>query len=253
MDYNLGYHVGKQSSYYKTVKDYNTPIQIFTGSTKSWKKAAMNEKIEKDIVKTKEFVVNNKVQLFIHSIYLINLGRIGEEFEKARESLVYDLIIGNKLGSKGVVVHVAKALKIGELKAVDNMFKNILSILEHINESCPLLIETPAGQGTEVLCNVENFIVFYNQFTKRQKQKVKICIDTCHVFASGYDPLDYIEKWNDKCPGSIVLVHFNDSKCECGSKKDRHAPEGEGFIGFEKLNKVKDLCVCLSIPMIREY
>ena len=141
----------------------------------------------------------------------------------------------------------------GKELAIDNMFKNILQLLPHIDKTCPLLIETPAGQGTEVLTKIEEFSEFYSRFTKEQKEKVKICIDTCHVFACGYDPAEYLEKWNELQPDSIVLVHFNDSKCECGSKKDRHAPAGEGFIGLEKLNYIIEWCATLNIPMVREY
>ena len=260
----LGFHVGKDVSYFKTITELEIdmnkldsnfkisefPIQIFTGSTKSWKRSKMDLK---DLEKTKKYVESKNIEIFIHSIYLINLARIGTEFEKAKNCLLYDLKIGPKFGCKGVVVHVAKALKIGEEKALDNMFKNILELLPEIDESCPLLIETPAGQGTEVLVKLEDFSNFYNRFDEKQKQKVKICIDTCHVFASGYDPLDYLEKWNELQPDSIVLVHYNDSKCKCGSKKDRHAPAGEGYIGLEKLNSITEWCDKLDIPMIREY
>jgi deoxyribonuclease IV len=264
----LGSHIGKFSSYYKTIIDFETnmtylnpdfdiqlfPIQIFTGSTKMWKRANIeNEAAIKDLDKTKKYVESKDILIFIHSIYLINLARIGSEFEKAKNCLTYDLKLGPKIGCKGVVVHVAKALKMGTELALNNMFKNILNLLPDIDPSCPLLIETPAGQGTEVLTDINDFSTFYDRFDSEQKLKVKICIDTCHVFASGYDPAEYLEKWNELQPDSIVLVHYNDSKCECGSKKDRHAPAGEGHIGLEKLDYITKWCATLNIPMVREY
>jgi len=259
MEAKLGFHVGKSPTYTKTIQDVldsikdnvkNFPIQIFTGSTKTWKRANVNEK---DIHKAKELIIKNNMSVFIHSIYLINLSRFGEEFEKAKECLEYDLKIGPMLGAKGVVVHVGKALKMGTEKAVDNMFKNILNMLDSIDESCPLLIETPAGQGTEVLSDIDSFISFYNKFSDFQKTKLKICIDTCHIFACGYQPDKYLEKWNEECPGSIVLVHYNDSKCACGSRKDRHAPIGEGLINIETLDYIVKWCTVLDIPMVREF
>ena len=114
-------------------------------------------------------------------------------------------------------------------------------------------IRNPAGQGTEVLTDIDDFSDFYNKFNESQKNKVKICIDTCHVFACGYDPLEYLKKWNELQPDSIVLVHYNDSKCECGSKKDRHAPAGEGYIGLEKLNSITEWCSNLDIPSLKIY
>ena len=133
MEPKLGYHVSKEKTYTKTFQNVindseriesvkNFPIQIFTGSTKMWKRGVQNEK---DLKIAKKLVNDNNMNVFIHSIYLINLSRIGEEFEKAKECLKYDLDIGPKMGAKGVVVHVGKALKMGNTKAVDNMFKNM--------------------------------------------------------------------------------------------------------------------------------
>ena len=105
----LGFHVGKSSSYFSTITELETtmikldsdfeisnfPIQIFTGSTKSWRRAAMNLK---DLDKTKKYIESKNIEIFIHSIYLINLARIGSEFEKAKNCLLYDLKLGLKLG-----------------------------------------------------------------------------------------------------------------------------------------------------------
>ena len=255
----LGWHISKQGKYLNSLKIFNEiingkwincPVQIFTGSTKMWRRAVIDEK---DIELSNQYIKENSINLFIHSIYLINLCRIGSEFNKAYDALLYDLKLGEKIGALGVVVHVGKCLKMGKETGTNNMIKNILSILNEIDGSCPLLLETPAGEGTELLVTFEEFDEFYNKFHDIHKKKFKICIDTCHVFASGYDPEDYLIRWNNKNPGSISLVHFNDSKCECGSKKDRHAAFGKGYIGAEKLNRIENWCANLDIPMVREW
>jgi deoxyribonuclease-4 len=132
------------------------------------------------------------------------------------------------------------------------MYNNIQKMLPFIDSSCPLLLETPSGQGTETLAKYEEFENFYNRFTSEEKEKIKICIDTCHVFASGYDPLDYIINWINNNQNTLVLVHFNDSKCDLGSRKDRHALPGEGFIGLEKMNDISKYCLEQSIPCVLE-
>lgn len=254
----IGTHIKKDKTFYKSLSNFystganfNTPCQIFTGSTKMWKRPALNEE---DNNRTMEYIEKNDISLFIHSLYLINLGRNSEECQKGLEALVYDLELGTKLGAKGVVVHCGKSLKMEKSKAIDNMYNNIISVLEHVNVTCPLLIETSSQQGSELLNTYEEFSDFYNRFTKEQKEKVKICIDTCHVWSTfnGYYPSIYTENWLKDNPGSLVLVHYNDSKYEKGSNKDRHALVGKGTIGVEEMNKVYKICSDNNIPMVTE-
>jgi len=256
--FNIGQHIKKEKTFELTLRNcYNIvnsdfPCQIFTGSTKSWKRKEFNKK---DIKNTLTYVKEKKINVFIHSIYLINFGRPSEECINAIECLAYDLELGKEIGAKGVVVHVGKSLKMGKDVAIDNMYNNIIDMLDYIDPSCPLLIETPANQGTELLATYEEFRDFYNKFTKEEKEKIKICIDTCHVFVAAKDqcPLDYMIRWIIENPGYLVLVHFNDSKEPSGSKKDRHAPYGKGHITKQILNEIIYLCSEHKIPMVREY
>lgn len=255
----VGSHISKYPTYYETFSKLEElgvdlgsyPVQIFTGSNKMWKRSKINEK---DIQKTQKYIKDNNIQGFIHSIYLINLSRISHEFQSAQESLVYDLNVGKMLGLRGVVVHVGKALKMGSERALDNMYKNILMLMEHISESCPLLIETPAGQGTEVLRDLDDFCTFYDRFSDEEKRKVGLCLDTCHIFASSknYTPLEYLKYVYEKFPDSIVLVHFNDSKCPQGSCKDRHEVPGLGHIGLQAMEEIYTWCYQKQIPMVLE-
>lgn len=248
----IGTHISKQKTYYDTIAEfakYGVPAQIFTGSNKSWKRAEMDDS---DLDRTKRFVTENNVRWFIHSIYLINMSRAGEEFEKAKEGLIYDLTIGPRLGIKGVVVHTGKALTMGEPTATTNMYNNIIGLLDHIDNSCPLLIETPAGQGTEILTTLDSFAMFYERFDESQREKVKICIDTCHVWSAGHDPMDYLERWLERFPGSLSLVHYNDSKVPKGARKDRHEIPGLGHIGVKEMDRISNWCEANDIPMVME-
>lgn len=259
----IGSHIKKEKTYLKTLTQCHTiqllnnsefiwdnyPIQIFTGSTKSWNRSKIDDK---DIEDSKLYINNNNIKLFIHSIYLINLSRPATEIEKAIECLKYDLNIGYKLNAKGVVVHVGKSLKMNIDIAINNMYNNIINILPYINESCPLLIETPAGQGTEILVKLLDFIEFYDRFTIEQQRKIKICIDTCHVYASGYCPMEYLNTIYDKYPQSIILVHYNDSKGILGCCVDRHEIPGNGYIGYEKMYNINKWCKDKNISMVME-
>jgi deoxyribonuclease-4 len=129
------------------------------------------------------------------------------------------------------------------------MRSNLLKAMDTATESCPILLETPAGQGTETLTTYDDFVSFVQSFASA---KLRICVDTCHVFATGQNPLDYIKKMYTADPHLLKLVHFNDSATPCGSCLDRHAFIGTGKIGYAALKEIADYCKERSIPMLVE-
>ena len=127
------------------------------------------------------------------------------------------------------------------------------------NPKVQILLETIAGQGTGVGYNFEQLYDIFNRIEK--KQHIGICLDPCHIFAAGYS-IRNRKEWDlvlEKIESSIGIrkigaIHLNDSKFECGSKKDRHASIGNGFIGrrgFESLINIeefKDIPAILEVP-----
>jgi len=239
--YKVGYHTKKHPKLVDSVKclpTFEIPYQIFLGGPQTTK---MNIS-EKELLETHKFVSEKNATIYVHSQYIINLC--------SNQDYVSDLLIRNieyakKAGFKGVVVHTGKYTKMMELDAIDIMRQNIKKVLEYTTEDCPLILETPAGQGTETLTDCKEFVDFVGEF-----EGLKICVDTCHVFASGYDdPLEYM-KYID--PNLIRLVHLNDSKGDCASCVDRHEYIGDGRIGIEKLTSVAEYCNKYQIHMIYE-
>jgi deoxyribonuclease-4 len=133
--------------------------------------------------------------------------------------------------------------------ALDYMRKNLTTALDAATESCPILLETPAGQGTETLTTYDDFVAFVQSFNT---PRLRICVDTCHVFATGQNPLEYIQKMTALDPTLLKLVHFNDSQTPCGSCVDRHAYIGTGKIGYAALKEIADHCRERGIPMLVE-
>jgi deoxyribonuclease-4 len=129
------------------------------------------------------------------------------------------------------------------------MRKNLEKAMESATDACPILLETPAGQGSETLTTYDEFVAFVQSF---DSSKLRICVDTCHVFATGQNPLDYIRKIYTTDPTLLKLVHFNDSATPCGSCLDRHAFVGTGKIGYTALKEIADYCRDRSIPMLVE-
>ena len=253
----IGTHIAKSKKFYSTLTNFfdlpenvNRPVQLFTGSPKFWRRPNLQRE---DVKNTKQLVLYHNLSVYIHSIYLINLCRTQEEFQdKSFGCLKWEMQAGLLMGFKGVVVHCGKSLKMDLTLALDNMYENICSILVHTSPTCPLLLETSSGQGSETLWEFESFKLFYGRFSEEQREKLKICIDTCHVFAAGHDPYLFLDNWEKAFPNSLVLVHFNDSKEACGHKKDRHAVPGEGHVGHEKMALIESWCKDRDLPMILE-
>ena len=253
----IGTHIRKSKQFFSSLKAFydkeennNRPCQIFTGSPKSWRRPALDAE---DVLKTQNYINTYNLDVFVHSIYLCNLCKPFIIFrEKAFACLKWELETGMLIGFKGIVIHCGKSLKMPLQEALDNMYKNMCVLLPYICPTCPLLLETSSGQGSETLYQYDELSNFYNRFSLDQQKKIRICVDTCHVFAAGHDPLEFLQKWVKDHPNSLVLVHYNDSKECCGAKKDRHAPPGEGHIGMERMNQIADWCKERNLPMILE-
>ena len=255
---NIGTHIPKSKAFLSSLKSYfekkeinkTKPVQIFSGSPKFWRRPNFNEE---DVDATKIYINTHHLRVFVHSIYLINLCKSIEEFKKnAHPCLVWELDTGNRMGFRGVVVHCGKSLKMELSAALENMYTNLHELLPFVQNECPLLLETSSGQGSETCWKLEDLMAFYNRFTKEERTKIKICVDTCHVFAAGHDPEEFILQFEKNFPNSIVLVHFNDSKEAKGEKKDRHERPGKGKIGLAKMTEVARWCFSHQIPMIME-
>jgi len=239
----IGTHIPKSGkflqslrAFYEIRRNAGRPSQIFSGAAQFWRRPKVDTF---DLAQTKSYLEAADLKVFIHSIYLINMGIAPTAFqEKAFDCLKWELEAGVLAGFKGVVVHCGKSLKLEPTEALENMYANMRAMLPYIDKSCPLLLETSAGQGTELCHEYEQLRDFYSAFSDEEREKIRICIDTCHVFAAGHDPLEFIANWEADFPGTIALIHFNDSAEPCGQRKDRHARPGQGYIGLAKLTAV---------------
>jgi deoxyribonuclease-4 len=254
----IGCHTSKAKSLYETVlgiQDRTKPYQIFIGNPQQY---SVNVKLE-DCKKANDLIQQTKQQIFVHSPYLINLST-PESDPKGKlglDCLCATLDGAKAAGFQGVVVHVGKSTTQPMNQAMQTMRANLLKAIEHASPSCPLLLETPAGQGTELLTGRDEFLDFVQSFND---QRLRVCIDTCHVFAcrnpvdpdkNGHNPLDYIQE-GLKRPGLVKLIHYNDSAEVCGACKDRHAFMGTGHIGLDEMRKIALLCQANHLPMVIE-
>jgi deoxyribonuclease IV len=245
----IGSHIGKQKTITDTIRSVAqspAPYQIFLSGPQN-----SNIKTDdKDLASAHALIDATGARIFVHSQYLINLSNKDTPDAWHEKLLIKNLQVCRAFGGKGVVVHVGKAVKLQKGEALEQMRAAISHVLPHATPECPLLLETPAGQGTELLTDMKEFLDFVESF---QSTSLRVCVDTCHVFASGHDPKVYLEAALARS-GLLKLVHYNDSLGACGSCVDRHAhiASGEGLIGFPKMSEIAELCSSHNIPMVIE-
>lgn len=187
--------------------------------------------------------------LLAHAPYTMNLASANEKtYEFASMVIREDIARMDALGIENLVFHPGSHTGIG----IEAGTKNIIRGLDQAvtkDQKITVLLETMSGKGTEIGAVFEELKTIREGV--KHPEKIGICLDTCHVFAAGYDivhDLDGVLKEFDRVLGLGLLraVHLNDSKMPFGSRKDRHAPIGEGEIGLEALLKV------LTHPRLKE-
>ena len=263
-----GFHISiEKKSFKKSVEQnhklYNiNAIQLFARNPRQLK---VVEYRNEDAEECRKYVSENNLFLVSHATYLLNSANITNQSEETINSALNDLIYAEKLGAIGSVFHVGKHLKLSKEEGLDNMFKSISTIIQNLQDNnikSIYILETSSGAGTELLSKIDDLGKFYHRFTDKQKENIKICIDTCHVFAAGYmlnsesDSQNFIDIVEEHISWkNVILLHLNDSKKGCDCHVDRHENIGEGCISKESdagLAHLSRHCAKNSIAIILE-
>jgi len=240
-----------------------TFFQIFLNSPKQF---SIKNKDKSELEKfSKELELYN-LTFVIHGSYTINFCQPinSSLFNLSIKSLTTDLkdssIIGNRC--LGVIIHLGKNVAINNItvkQAMENYVFGLKKSLEITPKDTTIILETGASQGSEVGSKLEDLSKIYSMLTNIEKRRIKFCVDTCHIWASGYDistkeKVDNYFVLFDKYIGiaKIACIHFNDSKTVLNSHVDRHADLGYGYIGEEGLKNVVQFAKKNNIPLIME-
>ena len=173
-----------------------------------------------------------------HAPYTFNpASPVEKTAEFARTALAEDLERMEKTPGQMYNMHPGSAVGQSPEEAIDRIAVTLNEVLRP-NHSTTFLLETMAGKGTEIGKTFEELARIIDRV--ELSDKIGVCMDTCHVWDAGYDivgDLDEVLAEFDRVIGLTRLraIHLNDSKNPCGSRKDRHAPIGEGHIGLEAL------------------
>jgi deoxyribonuclease-4 len=213
-----------------------TAVQVFTSSPQMWKaKDPTDETVQKLQQALKETGIGRHI--VSHDSYLINLAAPDDELrEKSINGLKGEILRCAKLGIPYVVSHMGAHMGQGEDVGLKRVAEAARRILEETPKDVTLLMETTAGQGTCLNARFEHLARILDLC--KGHRRLAVCLDTCHVFAAGYDirtKMAYEATFAefDRLVGTrlIKAVHCNDSKTPLDSHKDRHEHLGEGQIG----------------------
>jgi apurinic endonuclease APN1 len=236
-------------------------IQIYLGDKRL---TTLRKKIKptiNEIHKIKNYIQKHNINLFVHSILTLNYCKDPNSLRNkwGIDNLIYDMNLCNKINGKGCIIHTGSF--INENECFKNFIKSIIIVLKK-TKKIPIILETPVDKPTRIGGNLEEYAKIYNNIPKKYIDRVKCCIDTQHLFASGYnfrninEIKNYFEKF-DKYIGlkNLVLIHLNDSDKIYNSHINRHASIGKGYIF--KNNKIAlkyliNIALKNNIPMVLE-
>ena len=235
-------------------------IQIFGSSPQAWAfKPIPEAQTEAFRKKADEAGIS---PVFFHAVYLINLGTPNPALlEKGIHSLVNYMNLAAQVGAAGVIVHPGSHKGAG----YEAILQQTVSALERVLDSSPegpwLTLENTAGMGQHIGARFDELGRILSGAGPGYRERLKICLDTQHSFAAGYDVstrngLDAMLAEFDECIGldNLVAVHANDSKYPLGAGVDRHENLGEGYIGLAGFENImanpafRDLPFFLEVP-----
>ncbi|MFB7814655.1 deoxyribonuclease IV [Paenibacillus chitinolyticus] len=196
-------------------------------------------------------------EIVVHAPYIINLGSYKDNtYELAVQFLQDEIRRTDYLGVKNIVLHPGAFTDKDAEYGLARISEGLNEVLAGVKDTgVHIALETMAGKGTEMGRSFEELAQIIDKV--EDNGRLTVCLDTCHIHDAGYDvvgDLDGVLDQFDRVVGldRIGVVHLNDSKNPRGASKDRHAPVGAGWIGFEAMNRVVHHEKLLGLPMILE-
>lgn len=213
-------------------------VQLFVKSNRNW---SVKPLTEEDIARFKAQVVETGIWPAIgHASYLLNLGTPDEVlWARSRDMMIVELERCEMLGLPSLVLHPGSHAGAGEEAGLARVARALGEVhAATAGFQVRILLETTAGQGSNLGYCFEH-LAWLIAHTP-QSERLGVCFDTCHVFASGYElrtPEGYAATMEtfDRVVGleRLQALHLNDCLSEQGSRRDRHAHIGQGRIGLE--------------------
>ncbi len=230
-------------------------VQIFASAPQSWRyKTPSQETIDSFKDKARDASIRS---VFFHGVYLINLGTEKEEsLSKAVDSLVGHMSLASEIDAAGVIFHLGSH----KGRGFEGVLPQVLSSMAHVLRDTPedtwLIIENAAGMGNHIGAGFGEIGQVVRDLAD---DRIKVCLDTAHTFAAGYNIADasgmeeaMVEFDSEVGIDKLVAVHANDSKIPLGGGVDRHENIGEGYIGKEGFEVIMAHPAFADVPFLLE-
>ena len=199
-------------------------------------------------------------RVVVHAAYVLNVATPDtEKWTRARDGLAKELERSTALGVGAVCFHPGAATDDDREAAAERIAAAIVHALDGVRGSTRLLVENTAGAGRTMARTAEEVGAILAHVPKSLRARTGYGLDTCHLFASGYDlrtsraevtrVLDAFEEATGEAPG---FFHLNDSEGALGSNKDRHMLIGDGAIGVEPFSWLLADPRTRGVPLILE-
>jgi len=230
-------------------------FMIYTGAPQNTRRKPLEElNIETGREHMQEHGISD---LVVHAPYIINIANTTKPatFEIGVEFLQLEIERTQAIGAKQIVLHPGAHVGAGVDKGIDRIIEGLNEVITP-DQEVQIALETMAGKGTEIGRSFDELARIIDGVT--HNEKLSVCLDTCHIHDAGYEITDgrFDDVLNefDKIVSldRIKVVHVNDSKNECGAKKDRHENIGFGHIGFDTLHEVIYHEAFTNLPKILE-
>ncbi len=231
---------------------------MFTKNQRQWKAKPFSQKNIEGFSKNCKKYGYLPEYILPHDGYLINLGNPTKEgLAKSREAFLDEMQRCQQLGLKLLNFHPGSHLKKESEKECLKKIAESINIALDKTSNITAVIENTAGQGTNMGFKFEHLSAIIDQVD--DKDRIGVCLDTCHTFAAGYDlrtkeTYDKTMDLFDEVVGFSYLkgVHLNDSKKGLNSRVDRHESIGRGMLGIKPFEFIMNDHRFDNIPMILE-
>ncbi len=232
-------------------------VQLFAQSPRTWRFPDHDPADLKAFRARREELGMGAVS--IHALYLLNLASPKDDFyEKSVQTLCSTVDTACAIGAESVVFHVGSHLGSGFEAGLERVVPALNVALDRCSDTTWLCMENSAGTGGTIGRSLEELAALYDAMDNHER--LGVCLDSCHLFASGYDVTDRAEldRVLKQLDGDIGLdrlrcLHVNDSKTPLGSNRDRHDNIGDGLMGegltvFLGHPKLQGLPALLEVP-----
>jgi deoxyribonuclease-4 len=234
-----------------------TAIQVFTRNQRQWAHRPLRRA---EVRGFRDALPDSGVRAVLsHASYLINLASVTPSFlRRSRQALVRELRRCHELGIPYAILHPGAHMGAGEAAGLRSVARSLDEVLAQTRGlAAQPVLEVTAGQGSCLAHRFEHLAEVLSLV--REPDRVGVCLDTCHLLAAGYDvatrrgyerTLAEFERLVGF--GKLKAIHLNDARLGLGSRRDRHAPVGEGHLGLATFGRVLNDPRLAGVPMVLE-